>query len=383
MEHRAFSVLLLSAVASLAIPCAFSQSCTLTPSIGSVSLGASGTASNGGFLPEIPQSIAIYTGGNCGTLTATVTSSYSTGPVSCGVVNLASGPWLTASVSAGGNILTFIALSNPTSLVRNGAVTIGSPTGASTTVMVSEQPDTETLAQRQVRTLYESILARDPDAGGFNFWTGVGAAGLGGMADDFLTSPESFNTDFAVMAAYQAATGNAPTYAQFEAAVGSIAAGTQTLPGLYTSLLGANTTANDATATTLYANLLNRAPLPFDILTTEAVGLADWFQTLIGYPATATPVGTLNNEFQSTGIYTTDHTNGLYIAMLYFVLLGRNFDVSGYDFWTAIANTGGPGILFQGPAGALTRLQILGPGIPNQGFLGSPEFAGDFCALQQ
>jgi len=43
------------------------------------------------------------------------------------------------------------------------------------------------------------------------------------------------------------------------------------------------------------------------------------------------------------------------------------------------ANSGGPGILFQGLAGYNTRLQILGPGTPNQGFIGSPEFQGLFA----
>jgi hypothetical protein len=31
-------------------------------------------------------------------------------------------------------------------------------------------------------------------------------------------------------------------------------------------------------------------------------------------------------------------------------------------------------LLFQGAAGYPTRIQILGPGTPTQGFIGSPEF---------
>ena len=98
-----------------------------------------------------------------------------------------------------------------------------------------------------------SFLGRDPDPAGFAFWTGSGGAGLGQMADSFLTSPEAFNSDFAVMAAYQAATGAPPTYAQFTAAVTSVRAGTQTVAGLFNSLIGSG-----YTATTLYQNLLNR-----------------------------------------------------------------------------------------------------------------------------
>jgi hypothetical protein len=68
----------------------------------------------------------------------------------------------------------------------------------------------------------------------------------------------------------------------------------------------------------------------------------------------------------------------LYINMIYFVTVGRNPDASGLAFWTNVANSGGPGLLFQGAASAAIRLQILGPGTPNQGFIGSPEFQGLF-----
>ena len=71
------------------------------------------------------------------------------------------------------------------------------------------------------------------------------------------------------------------------AAVTSIRAGTQTVPGLYTSLVGSTTTATAATVTTLYMNLLNRAPVPGEIALAEADGLVGWFQTLIGFPAYA------------------------------------------------------------------------------------------------
>ena len=84
-------------------------------------------------------------------------------------------------------------------------------------------------------------------------------------------------------------------------------------------------------------------------------------------------------EFQSTGTFLTDHTNALYIRMLYFVILGRDPDPSGFNFWVGIANGGGPGILFQGTAGSGSRLAILGLGTPNEGFIGSPEFQGLFA----
>ena len=44
---------------------------------------------------------------------------------------------------------------------------------------------------REERAMYQAILGRDPDAGGFAFWTGLGSAGLGQMVDSFMTSPEA------------------------------------------------------------------------------------------------------------------------------------------------------------------------------------------------
>jgi hypothetical protein len=229
-----------------------------------------------------------------------------------------------------------------------------------------------------VYALYEQLLGRDPDASGFAFWTGSGGTALGQMADSFLTSPEAFNIDFVAMAVYQAATGAPPTFAQYSAAVSALRAGTQTVSGLFNSLTGTG-----YTATTLYQNLLNRAPTAQEITNANGAGLANWFEALIGYQNNNTPVETPNNEFQSTGAFHTtlaaDHSNGLYVRMLYYVILGRDPDAAGLNFWTGIANQGGPGVLFEGNAGYSTRIQILGPGTPNQGFIGSPEFQGLFA----
>jgi hypothetical protein len=230
---------------------------------------------------------------------------------------------------------------------------------------------------RQVLALYEQLLGRDPDSVGFAFWSGSGAGGLGSMADAFLTSPEAFNSDFAVMAAYQATTGSAPTYLQFNAAVTNIRAGLQTIPALFNSLTGSG-----YTATNLYQNLLGRSPSVGEINSANTAGLASAFQTLIGYPGSNTPIAAANNEFQSTGTFHTtiaaDHSNALYARMIYFVTVSRDPDPTGLAFWLGIANSGGPGILFQGSAAFSTRIQILGPGTPNQGFIGSPEFQGLF-----
>ncbi len=331
--------------------------CSFALSSSAASLTQIGTASAGGVLPETPVAVnAVPASG------AVCTGNYAV---------LASAPWVIATGSATG--FTFIALTNPHPSSRSATLTVTNSSGGSATFTVTEAGDPEPLLDRQVRALYQSVLGRDPDSTGFAFWTGNGSAGLGQMLDSFLTSPEAFNSDFAVMATYQGATGAAPAYAQFTAAVSSIRAGSQSVTALFNSLVPAGYTVQS-----LYQNLFQRGPTASEISDADTAGLAAWFETLITYPSNTTPVTAPNNEFMNTGTFATapDHSNGLYIALLYFVILGRDPDASGYDFWVGIANTGGPGILFQGEAGYSTRIQILGPGTPGQGFAGSPEFQG-------
>jgi hypothetical protein len=312
-----------------------------------------------GFLPEAPLTFTVVPGATCGTWTAT-----SSTPAFLQIISGAAG-------SGAGNV-SFTVLANAHTVQRIATITVASG-GASASYSVTQAGSPDNLTYRQVYALYEQILGRHPDAGGFAFWTGSGAAGLGQMADSFLTSPEVFASDFAVMAAYQAVLGAPPTYAQFTGALTAIRKGTQTAGGLFASLTNTN-----CTVANLYQNLLNRQPLESEIASANAAGLPAWFQALIGYPA-GTAIAAANNEFQSTGSYQTDHTNALYIQMLYFVILGRDPDPGGLSFWLGLAKGGGPGVLFQGAAGFNTRIQILGVGTPNEGFIGSAEFQGLFA----
>jgi hypothetical protein len=319
--------------------------CQFTLAIGGGFLTAAGT-STGGVLPEIPATVGITPAAGTG-----CSGSYSAA---------SSATWLTATTS--GNSFNYTALSNAHSAEQLATLTIANSGGGSQNFTVTEAGSTDSLESRQVRALYQTILGRDPDAAGFAFWTGAGAAGLGQMADSFLTSPEAFNGVFAVMAAYQAATGSPPSYAQYTAAVAGIRADTETVAQLFVSLIAPIA---NYSATTLYENVLGRAPTAAEN-TACASDLALCFETVIGYPASNTPVVETN----------LDSTNALYITTLYYTILGRAPDPAGFAFWQAVANAGGPGIWFQGPAGYPTRIQIVGPGTPGQGFLGGIEFWG-------
>jgi hypothetical protein len=195
--------------------------CSISLSPASRSVPATGTAAvetcpnnsgqpSCGVYPDTPQSFTVTPSAACGPWTAISSSP--------GLLQVLSG----ASGSGVGSV-SFAQLTNTHNGQQSNTITVASATGSATyTVTEAGNPDGQTY--REIYALYEQFLGREPDAGGFAFWSGTGGSGLGQMADDFLTSPEFFNSGFAVMAAYQAATGAPPTYAQYTAAVASIRA---------------------------------------------------------------------------------------------------------------------------------------------------------------
>ena len=334
--------------------------CTFTLSAASpIALTYTGTATPsstapGGVFPSVPVSVTATAGANCGT-TFTVTSNHP--------------EWLMVAPNATG--FTYNAFSNPHSSARNGGLitfmATNLPAGVVTTPLtlnVTETASPLTLTQRQIVALYQQIFNREPDQGGFNFWSGQGAAGLGQMADSFFLSPEAMSTDFLVLEEYQAALGRFPTFAEYTAALGSIRGGTQSPSGLFTQLLGTSTNSTVIT-TSIYLNLLGRAPSATELSAGSALTPFQLFTNLIG-----------GAEFKNQSTpQTADHSNFLYIRMLYFIILQREVDSAGFNFWLGVANGGGPGVYFNSPA---TRITILGTGQPGEGFIGSPEFQGLF-----
>ena len=159
-------------------------------------------------------------------------------------------------------------------------------TAASATYTINEAASADSQLFREVRSLYERVLGREPDTGGFNFWTCVnpqppvacanlGIPGLGQMVDDFLTSPEGMNTDFQVLALYKAILNRAPTFAEWRSAAlpfrqkdnpaGWLAAGQALANALVSSneFAGAFGSPTDTAVvvSTLYQNALGRSPL--------------------------------------------------------------------------------------------------------------------------
>ena len=331
-----------------------------------------------GSFTVTPSSVAVCGGANPSTWMATSNAS-----------------WLiiTSGATGNGNAIgggTYEALSNPTTQARTATVTFTPSVGVLSVIQFTQPASTAPTLLRQVTALYQEILGRDPDTGGYNFWTGQGTAGLGLMVDNFLTSPESYNTNFGVMEAYQAATGAGPNLAAFNAAVLQVRLGGTTPAGLFSSL---SSTVTGFSATNLYLNLLNRAPTTGEASTCNGNLTLCFTNLTLAAQASATPFGPGTSlEFLSTGTFANhtascttgtctvpgDHTNNLYVRLLYFTILGRDPDAGGLQFWFGIANTGGAGIQFQGSLEQPVRIQILGPGTQGQGFVGSPEFQALF-----
>jgi hypothetical protein len=340
--------------------------CVLVLSSKSASLPAFGTTTNG-FIPLNSRTFTVtpvvtpaLAGSHaCDGLTWTATSSTAGTTL----------PWLTVTRGASGagpGTVSFQAMSNPQTAARTATITLRAAGSGSSpladpsplTFAVNEAGDAgEILLQRQLRAMYQAILGRDPDRGGFAFWTGQGDAGLGQMVDACMTSPEAVGTDWATMLAYRAAMNAGPTFAQYSLAVVSLRTGAQTPTGLLTSLNPRLTTTN------VYKNLLGRNPVGVEGSQTPERA----YVTIIA-----------SAEFQNTGTFRTaaDHTNGLYIRLLYFLVLNRDADQGGYYFWVGQANALASGLFYNGPVAA--RLTIIGSGAANPGFVSSPAFQQRF-----
>ncbi len=159
----------------------------LTASSG-IALTANGTTM-GGFAPVQDRPI---------TVTPQPSTYHGCAGVTWMVVAVASDPtwFLITSVPTGGESVqnvNFAARTNPSTFPRGASVGIQILSGAVVSPVpyftVVQDGSTEPLQFRQVRALYQSILGRDPDQAGFQFWTSQGLS-VGQLAGLFASSPE-------------------------------------------------------------------------------------------------------------------------------------------------------------------------------------------------
>ncbi len=269
-----------------------------------------------------------------------------------------SAPW-TVITSVAGSSASFNVFSNTKSSPRSAVIQLALGSNAMA-LTLNQAASTASALDRQVTFLYQRTLGREPDASGLANWTGQGAPALGRMTADLLDSKEGQDSDFETMAMYQAIDGSAPAYSTYLTALQALRNRTPA-QSQFTAILGGSACPRSAQATVecLYENLLGRVPTASEL----SAGIAQQPFTLFTNLFTSP-------EFQSTRGFTTDHTNSLYVTMLYYLILERTPGESELGSWLSVANSGGPGIYYnQIP----TQLLILG-----NGFTNSAEFLAGF-----
>ncbi len=285
------------------------------------------------------------------------------------------------SVTSGGSgtgtaVTTPVALSmltNSTTLPQTAHITVNaimSGIPVSMIFTVNQAGSSETEVQRAVRALYQTILGREPDPGGWAFWTGSGV-GVNIMADDFYRSPEFQNSGFAVFSIYDTVLGRLPTFSEWSSVTTALRKRTVSLAQMVDTLAGNVTSA--AFVQTAIQNGLGRAATADEV--------TNYGAQLDG--------GESKFDFLNSVLFTDpafqSNTNGAFVAMLYYTILVRDYDQSGFTFWLSAATNppgmGGIYYVFNDPAAAYAaKLGIIGTAVPPNpsalGFLGSPEFQG-------
>ncbi len=288
----------------------------------SAQVPASGT-STGGYYPSKPATLVCNA---CsGTFTAT-----------------SSAPWVVVTSIANGSI-AFNVFSNISTSPRTATVEAARP-GNKAVLTITQAPSTEPLLNREVAFLYQRILGREPDPG-------QPQLRLANLAADLMNRPEARDPDFEVMAMYQAVTSAPPEQLTYLAALQSIRNGLAA-ESQFTSIPG-----NGAcTAECIYKNLLGRAPAISELAVHKSQQPFAIFATVFNSP-----------EFRSTGGFTADHTNSLYVTMLHHLLLQRAPNPAELSQLLRTANAAGPGVYFNQ---VTAQERILAAGIlADDGFL--------------
>ena len=276
--------------------------------------------------------------------------------------------------SATSTTINYSMFTNTTTVARTATITV-----AGQTFTVTQAPSTEPQLSRVVRALYQTILGREPDISGFQFWTGAGApADANGvvmvhqMADGFYTSPEFQGSGWETLSVYQAAMGRLPSLGEWLSAVTQLRKGTLTTGQLLSGLLG--TMSNSTFVQQTIQNAYGRAA--------TAAELSNLTSQLNTNTAADPRLDFLNNTIFANGEF-RDRTNQAWVTMLYFTILVRDPDTGGLTFWVNVATTapGQQGLYYVTPQPGATyamKLAIIGQAVPPNpsllGFLGSPEF---------
>jgi uncharacterized protein len=267
----------------------------------SAQVPASGT-STGGYYPSRPATLACNA---CsGTFTAT-----------------SSAPWVVITAVANGAI-AFNVFSNISASPRTAIVQAARP-GNKAVLTITQAASAEPLLKRQVAFLYQQILGRESGPA-------QPQLPLGSLAASLLNRSAAQDSDFEVMAMYQAVTGAPPQFPAWLAALQAIRNG-MTAKSQFTSIPASGACAAEC----IYKNLLGRAPTTSELAAHKSQQPFAIFSVVFN-----------SHEFHSTGGFTEDHTNSLYVTMLCHLLLQRAPNPAEFAQLLQTANAVGPGVYF-------------------------------------
>ena len=269
--------------------------------------------SSGGLAPSVPGTIG------CAGCSGSVTTFSSAGWAQIAALT---------DESMGLNVF-----SNPRRSARSAIVQIKH--GRNRIVLtVNQAGSAAPLRQREVAFLYQRILGREADAAGFARFTGQDAPPLGLAAAELLDGKEARDTDFQALAMYRAADGGVPGYPAYMDTVQALRQGSSA-EAQFMEMLQRSACAPAAAARVacLYRNLLGRAPTAEELASGVSQPPFALFTSLFH-----------GAEFQSAGAFRTDHTNELYVAMLYYLLLGRAPRQAELAAGLRAADGAGPGV---------------------------------------
>ena len=260
-------------------------------------------------------------------------------PAAAGTVSVASGGYYNA-----GTPVPVSVTPSSTFQFSNWTGGVASPSLASTSVtMPGPLTITANLIPTSpffVRQIYRDLLSRDPDAGGFAYWTGLIDAGTltrSVVASSLFTSPEFTQSGLYVIKLYVGILGRDPDFGGWFNWVAALRNGATPAAVLNAFLASAEfqntygSLSNSDFVNLVYRNVLQRPPDPG--------GLANW-------------LGQLNGGQLSRGAMMAAFVNGpefdnlirprAYANLCYMGFLRRTPDGDGLTYWTGILASGNP-----------------------------------------
>jgi hypothetical protein len=241
-----------------------------------------------------------------------------------------------------GPVTLNLMLSNPT-----GNASLGTPSTAQLTINdnSTSQPSTNRIDEAQyfVREQYHDFLNREPDAGGFDYWTtqitncGTDQSCINRKRIDvsaaFFISEEFQQTGYYVYRVFKASFGRQPTYLEYINGLSQVWAGTD--------MAARQSQYAAASVNPAYASLSNADYV--DQLYRNAGVVPDAAERnalvngLNAQPATETR-GSVLQKIANNQTFQTKEYNAAFVLAEYFGYLRRDPDAGSYQFWLDVIN---------------------------------------------